>query len=29
MKASTFLEIVALELFGSHEWKHNNRLCQA
>ncbi|CAO2142593.1 unnamed protein product, partial [Urochloa humidicola] len=29
MKASTTLEMVALELFATHGWKHNNRLCQA
>ena len=29
MKVSTSLEIIALEMFASHRWKRNNRLCQA
>ena len=29
MKISTSLEIIVLEMFASHGWKHNNRLCQA
>ena len=29
MKVSTSLEMVALELFVSHGWKHNNRLCHS
>ena len=29
MKVNTSLEIIALEMFASHEWKHNNRLCHA
>ena len=29
MKISTSLEIIALEMFASHGWKYNNRLCQA
>ena len=28
MKISTSLEIIALEMFASHGWKYNNRLCQ-
>ena len=29
MKINTSLEIIVLEMFASHGWKHNNRLCQA
>ena len=29
MKDSTSLKIIDLEMFASHGWKHNNRLCQA
>ena len=29
MKVGTSLEIIALEIFASHRWKRNNRLCHA
>jgi len=29
MKINTSLEIIVLEMFASHGWKHNNRICQA
>jgi hypothetical protein len=28
LKTSTSLEMVALEIFESHGWTYNNRLCQ-